>query len=230
MNKASILVANDSHLHYAEEICQVIEESARQRGTGIAKRSPDYIRNKMREQKAIIAIGPNGVFAGFCYIESWSGAKYVANSGLIVHPDYRGSGIGKRIKQKAFEHSRKMFPNSKLFGLTTSLPVMKINSELGYIPVTYNQLTDDEQFWNGCNSCVNVEILKSKNRSNCMCTAMLYDPEAKRRKKWDFIKKSSLYERFMRIKKKRLLKGESMIAFATRVSMVVSQKLQKRLD
>ena len=53
---------------------------------------------------------------------------------------------------------------------------MKINSGLGYKPVTYSELTDDESFWKGCESCVNFPILQSKNRSNCLCTAMLFDP------------------------------------------------------
>ncbi len=205
MNSVSIHVAGSVHLKYAQEICDLIAESAKQRGTGIAKRTPEYIQQKMQEHKAIIAIGKeDGALAGFCYIESWGNKEYVANSGLIVNYEFRGTGIGKKIKKKAFEHSRKMFPDAKLFGLTTSLPVMKINSELGYHPVTYNQLTTDETFWNGCKSCVNYEILKSKNRAHCMCTAMMYDPNARRQKKWNFLKKSKIYERFMRMKKKRL--------------------------
>ncbi|HRG91111.1 MAG TPA: hypothetical protein PLW44_18940, partial [Chitinophagales bacterium] len=63
--------------------------------------------------------------------------------------------------------------------LTTGLAVMKINSDLGYEPVTYSELTDDEEFWKGCQSCVNFQILQSKERKNCLCTAMLYDPAEK---------------------------------------------------
>ncbi|MFY0686553.1 MAG: GNAT family N-acetyltransferase [Cyclobacteriaceae bacterium] len=205
MSSIEVVIASDKHLSYAQEICTVIEESAKQRGTGIAKRSPEYIIEKMSERKAIIALSKEGRLAGFCYIESWGGKQYVANSGLIVHPDFRSAGIAKLIKKKAFEHSRKMFPDAKLFGLTTSLPVMKINSELGYYPVTYNQLTTDEQFWKGCQSCVNYEILMSKNKTNCICTGMLYDPSRKKQGKWDFIKKSKIYERFMRLKKNRMV-------------------------
>jgi hypothetical protein len=101
----------------------------------------------------------------------------VANSGLIVSPEFRKSGIAKKIKQTIFQLSREKYPNAKLFGLTTGLAVMKINSELGYEPVTYSELTDDEEFWAGCKSCVNYEILMSKDRKNCMCTAMLYEPK-----------------------------------------------------
>lgn len=174
-----ITVAGAQHEKFAEEICAEIEVSAKARGTGIAKRSPDYIREKMREGKAVVAFSPCGEWAGFCYIESWSHGKYVANSGLIVASGFRRSGLAKEIKKKIFELSKERFPGAKLFGLTTGLAVMKINSELGYEPVTYSELTDDEEFWKGCQSCVNFSILQSKERKNCLCTAMLYDPEEK---------------------------------------------------
>ena len=167
MARVIVQVAKPDDTNFAEEICQLIEQSAQQRGTGIARRTPEYIRQKINEGKAIIALS-NKELIGFCYIEAWSDKKYVANSGLIVKHSYRSTGIAKKIKKKAFEHSRKLFPKAKLFGLTTSLPVMKINSELGYIPVTYGELTKDEQFWNGCKSCVNYEILMSKGKTNCM--------------------------------------------------------------
>jgi hypothetical protein len=171
------------------------------RGTGIAKRSPDYIQQKMREGKAVIAFTEDGIWAGFCYIETWSHGEYVANSGLIVSPAFRKSGLAKMIKKKIFELSRKTYPEAKIFGLTTGLAVMKINSELGYEPVTYSELTQDDAFWAGCKSCVNYEILMSKERKNCMCTAMLYDPKdhyEPEETTQDFKKHSKLYERFMR--------------------------------
>ncbi len=174
-----ILVAGEPHEKYAEQICLEMEQSAKARGTGIAKRSPDYIREKMREGKAVVAFAATGEWAGFCYIESWGHGNYVANSGLIVAPAFRKSGLAREIKQKIFELSRQRYPDSKLFGLTTGLAVMKINSDLGYEPVTYSELTDDEEFWKGCRSCVNFEILQSKERKNCLCTAMLYDPAEK---------------------------------------------------
>lgn len=153
--------------------------SAQARGTGIARRSPEYVSKKMEEGKAVIALSPDGTWVGFCYIEAWGHEKYVANSGLIVSPEYRGHGVAKAIKYKIFELSRQRYPHAKIFGLTTGLAVMKINSELGYEPVTYSELTDDEEFWKGCQSCVNFDILTAKNRKNCLCTAMLYDPAEK---------------------------------------------------
>jgi hypothetical protein len=171
-----IVVANEQHGIYAEIICTEMENSAKARGTGIAQRSPDYIRKKLSEGKAVVAVSKEGEWAGFCYIETWSHGKYVANSGLIVSPNHRKSGLAKEIKTKILELSRALYPDAKIFGLTTGLAVMKINSDLGYEPVTYSELTDDEAFWQGCQSCVNFEILQSKERKNCLCTAMLFDP------------------------------------------------------
>lgn len=171
-----VIVASEEHLAYVDTILDTIEKAAKIRGTGIAKRSPEYVKQKMLEGKAIIALDGDQ-FAGFCYIESWSNKKYVANSGLIVVETYRGHGLAKRIKRKAFDLSREMFPDAKLFGLTTGLAVMKINSEMGYRPVTFSELTDDEAFWRGCQSCVNYDILQRTNRRMCLCTGMLYDPQ-----------------------------------------------------
>ena len=175
-NEFSVLVANQSHTPYAEQIVEEMAESAKARGTGIARRSSEYIVKKILEGKAVIALHGDGTWAGFCYIETWSHGKFVANSGLIVSPKFRNFGLAKKIKHKIFELSREQYPDAKLFGLTTGLAVMKINSEIGYEPVTYSELTQDEEFWKGCKSCVNYDILMSKDRKNCMCTAMLFDP------------------------------------------------------
>ena len=164
-------------------------ESAKARGTGIAQRSPEYVANKMLEGKAVIALHRNGTWAGFCYIETLSHGDFVANSGLIVNPEFRKVGLAKAIKEKIFELSRQKYPKAKIFGLTTGLAVMKINSDLGYEPVTYSELTQDEAFWNGCKSCVNYDILMSKGRKNCMCTAMLFDPEEKQKEYEEKMKK-----------------------------------------
>jgi len=161
---------------FAQAICDEMESSAHIRGTGIAKRSLEYIQEKMKDGKAVISFSENGEWAGFCYIETWTG-EFVANSGLIVSPKFRKYGLARRIKHAVFDLSRKKYPSAKIFGLTTGLAVMKINSELGYFPVTYSELTQDENFWNGCKSCINYPILISKERKNCLCTAMLYKPK-----------------------------------------------------
>lgn len=177
-----VKVADESFLSYVDTILDTIAEAAKIRGTGIARRSPEYIAQKMKEGKAIIALAGDE-FAGFCYIESWGNKQFVANSGLIVVEKFRGHGLAKRIKKTAFDLSRKMYPDAKIFGLTTGLAVMKINSELGYKPVTFSELTDDNDFWKGCESCVNYDILLRTNRKHCLCTGMLYDP------KWEEPKK-----------------------------------------
>lgn len=204
-----IKIATEQDFCFADEICREMEESAKARGTGIAKRSPDYIRKKMSEGKAIIALTENDEWAGFCYIETWSHGEYVANSGLIVKSTLRKSGLARKIKQHIFQLSREKYPEAKIFGLTTGLAVMKINSELGYEPVTYSELTQDEDFWAGCKSCVNYEILMSKERKNCMCTAMLFDPkdhyEPAETQKF-FEENSKGFERLFRIKEWKLLK------------------------
>jgi len=205
-----VQVANENHLRLAETICKEMEQSAKARGTGIAKRSPIYVMEKMLEGKAIIATTLSGEWVGFCYVETWDHGKFVANSGLIVHPEHRKSGIATRIKGKAFELSRTRFPEAKIIGLTTSLAVMKINSDLGYQPVTLSELPADEAFWKGCQTCVNYDILSRTNRKHCLCTGMLYDPEehkkAERNEKWNFLKESKLYERWMRLKERILLR------------------------
>lgn len=205
-----VLVADSTHVRFAEEICNEMAESAKARGTGIAKRDPAYLEDKMKDGKAVIAFAPDGKWAGFCYIECWGHGEYVANSGLIVSPHYRKSGLAKEIKKKIYNLSRTKFPDSKIFGLTTGLAVMKINSELGYEPVTYSELTQDDAFWNGCKSCVNYDILVSKERKNCLCTAMLYDPKdhyTPEETTKEFRKKEKIYERFLRSKQLRFFKN-----------------------
>ncbi len=212
MSQYIVQTARYEHLQLADEICRHMEESAKARGTGIAKRSPDYIKQKMVEGKAVVATTADGKFVGFCYIESWGHGKFVANSGLIVHPDHRKSGIAKEIKQKIFDLTRKKYPAAKIFGITTSLAVMRINSALGYKPVTFSELTDDDNFWKGCASCTNYDVLTRTNRKMCLCTGMLYDPveeeKPNKRKPWDVAKQSKLYERWLRFKNHMLFKKD----------------------
>ncbi len=208
--KFIIKPAAEEHCHYAETITEEMERSAQARGTGIAKRSPEYIQTKMREGKAVIALSKSGQWAGFCYIEAWGHGKFVANSGLIVSPEFRKHGLAREIKREVFKLSRKKYPEAKIFGLTTGAAVMKINSELGYYPVSYSDLTTDDDFWKGCQSCVNYPILMSKNRSNCLCTAMLYEPKKVKKAEQkklsaEFKKNISLFERLIKIKRAMFL-------------------------
>ncbi len=218
-NEFVVIPATEQHIKYAELICDEMAESAKARGTGIARRTPEYISKKMLEGKAVIATHQDGTWAGFCYIETWSHGAFVANSGLIVNPQYRNKGLARLIKRAVFDLSRKKYPDAKIFGLTTGLAVMKINSELGYEPVTYSELTQDEEFWKGCQSCVNYDILKSKDRKNCMCTAMLWDPEEKAKE----------IERKMKEEKERLEKEvEERLAKVSR-KQTLFERLEEKL-
>ena len=175
-DQIEVVVADESHEKYVDTILETISEAAKVRGTGIAKRTHEYLLNKMCEAKAVIALDGDR-FAGFSYIETWQDKKYVTTSGLIVHPDYRGRGLAKRIKDMTFTLARIRWPHAKIFSLTSGAAVMAMNTQLGYKPVTFADLTQDEAFWKGCEGCVNVDILHRTGRRYCICTGMLYDPE-----------------------------------------------------
>jgi|TARA_R110002096_G_scaffold434289_1_gene655375 N-acetylglutamate synthase-like GNAT family acetyltransferase len=201
-----IVIANTTHIKYAEIICETIAEAALVRGTGIAKRQPEYIATKMENGNAVIALDGDK-FAGFCYIEKWGHGKFVANSGLIVHPDYRNIGLAKNIKEVIFKHSRTKFPDAKVFSITTGLAVMKLNSDLGYKPVTFSELTDDPTFWDGCQTCRNYDILTRTNRKMCLCTGMLYDPNNNNKLASKEVKES-VFKKLKNMKQNLFLKTE----------------------
>ena len=178
MNKEDItvMVADPSHEKYVDTILDTIEKAVKVRGTGIAKRTHEYVATKMKEAKAVIALYGDE-FVGFSYIETWGNKQYVTTSGLIVDPKFRGLGVAKRIKDLTFTLARTRWPHAKIFSLTSGAAVMAMNTQLGYHPVTFADLTDDEAFWRGCEGCINVDVLKRTGRKYCICTGMLYDPE-----------------------------------------------------
>lgn len=199
-----IVVANMSHIKYAEIICDAIKESSKVRGTGIAKRTVEYITKKISIGNAVIAIH-NDEFAGFCYIETWDNKEFVVNSGLIVNPNFRNQGLAKKIKRKILEYSKEKYPDAKIFGITTGLAVLKINYELGYQPVTFSELTSDEAFWSGCKTCKNYDVLIRTNKKMCLCTGMLYDPDHEKNIKQHSYNSKTL-SRLKRIKQALFLK------------------------
>ena len=201
-----IVIANKDHIKYAEIISKTIDISAEDRGTGIAKRTSEYIKNKIKDGNAVIALDQD-IFAGFCYIETFSNKSYVAHSGLIVHFDFRNKGLAKKIKSRVFEYSKKKYPHAKIFGITTGLAVMKINYELGYKPVTFSEITDDPEFWKGCKTCQNYDVLQRTNQKMCLCTGMLYDPKHENKVKDHPYDKKAL-SRLKRIKQSLFLKNK----------------------
>ena len=212
--KTIICVTDKRHSEYAASVCQLMEEAAKVRGTGIAKRNPDYITSKIESGNAIIAIN-NEKVVGFSYIESWENQKFVANSGLIVHPDFRGTGLAKQIKSAIFELSKRKYPYSKIFGITTSMAVMKINSDLGYKPASFSEITKDKIFWDGCKSCVNYDILVRTQKQYCLCTGMIYIPDClqigprnSKLIRWEKFKRFITRNNFKSISKRKLLKDE----------------------
>jgi GNAT superfamily N-acetyltransferase len=170
-----LAVPADSKFVYP--ILEEMERSAKARGTGIARRTPQSLCQKIYDGKAVIAVTPDGEWAGFSYIETWSNGEFVSNSGLIVRPEFRGTGVASMIKQKIFEISRERYPHASVFSITTGAAVMKMNHRLGFEPVTYDQVTRDERFWEQCRQCVNYGILDSTRRTKCLCTAMVFKPK-----------------------------------------------------
>lgn len=161
---------------YAIQISEEIASSARARGTGIGNRSPESICQKIAEEDAVIALTKGGDWVGYIYLESYPLSNFVSHCGLIVAPPWRRNGVGTLMKQELFSLTRIKYPKAKIFGITTTLATMRINTKLGLQPVTFSELTDDVTFWDKCKNCANYQNLKSTAFKNCYCTAMLFDP------------------------------------------------------
>jgi hypothetical protein len=172
-----VRIASQSDACYAEEIILETEQSALVRGSGIARRTVTSVIEKMTAGKAVIALTNTGEWVDFSYLETWEDEHFVSNSGLIVAPKFRNSGVARSIKNRIFKMSRRLYPNSKIFSITSGPAIMRMNSKLGFLPVSFAEITHDEHFWEGCKSCVNYDILERKKKCNCLCTAMLFDPE-----------------------------------------------------
>jgi len=82
---------------------------------------------------------------------------------------------------------------------------MKINSQLGYKPVTFSELTNNQSFWNGCQTCKNYDVLQRTEQHMCLCTGMLFDPNSKEIKTHKKIK-AKVFKRLKSIKQTLFLK------------------------
>lgn len=171
-----VRIATINDIKYIDEIIQETESSAIARGSGISKRSPESLAQKMRDEKAVIAVTIAGEWVGFAYFETWENDKFISNSGLIVSPKFRNFGVARAIKDRIFIISRRRYPEAKIFSITSGVAIMKMNTQLGFEPVSFAEITHDPSFWEGCKSCVNYNILEGKKKCNCLCTAMLFDP------------------------------------------------------
>ena len=191
-----VRVATINDIKYAEEICRETESSAIARGSGIAKRSPESVAQKMRDGKAVVAVTGSGIWVGFAYFQAWENGKYVSNSGLIVAPSFRNSGVAKAIKERIFKLSCRTYPKAKIFSITSGAAIMKMNTQLGFEPVTFHDITHDDLFWEGCKGCVNYDILEGKKKCNCLCTAMLFDPE-KNKEQSHAVEKSKYFPQYL---------------------------------
>lgn len=172
-----VRIATINDIKYVDEIIQETESSAIARGSGISKRTPASLAQKMRDEKAVIAVTSTGEWVGFAYFETWENDRFISNSGLIVAPKFRKSGVARAIKDRVFKISRRRYPQAKVFSITSGMAIMKMNTQLGFEPVTFAEITHDPNFWEGCKSCVNYDVLEGKKKCNCLCTAMLFDPE-----------------------------------------------------
>ena len=175
MEEDSIItrIAVPADVRYVYQILDTMEAGAKERGTGIARRPVQYLCRKIYEGKAVIAVTKDSEWVGFSYLESWSNNAFVSNSGLIVHPAFRGKGIASEIKKMIFELSKKLYPDANIFSITSGAAVLKLNFDLGFQPVTFSDITQDEKFWEQCKSCANYSILEGTNRKMCLCTAMV---------------------------------------------------------
>lgn len=171
-----VMVADESHKQYIPDILAAIYEASQVKGVSIVMRDPYYLAQKMREGKAVIALC-EGAFVGFCYLECWQDEQFVANSGLIVRPEFRGQGVATRIKQQIFDQCRKLFPDACIFGITKSEAVIRMNTQLGFERVGYDQLTNDPKFWKGCDTCLNYPVLLANEGRSCHCVGLLYRPK-----------------------------------------------------
>lgn len=163
---------------YADNIAHEISISALLRNVAIEPRTGDYIFQKMIDGLAVIAIdNETEEWIGFCALDVWNHQRYVANTGLIVKPKYRGKNVSNLLKNKLFELARIKFPSAKIFSLTNKELIKKINIDLGFQEVEAREILYDPYFNTGMNSWVDfIELLKHSEESGHK--AMVFDPES----------------------------------------------------
>lgn len=169
MPPIEVRIATGEDSHFAEDASRLIDDAAKSHD--IARRDPAMLQDKIGEGHAVVAVDDR-TLVGFAYFSTWEGGRFVSHSGLVVHPDYQGIGLGKRIKLKLFDASEALFPDAATMSLTTSSAVEKLNLSLGFEPVPLSELTDDPEFWKGCETCRNYAETKARG-DQCCCSGML---------------------------------------------------------
>ncbi len=161
-------------VRFAEAASRLIDAASSQ--YDIAKRSPEWLGAKIRAGRAAIATAAapsdERELVGFGYWSAWDKDTFISHSGLVVRPDYRGSGLGRDLKTILFDSSRRQLPRATLMSLTTSPHVRALNLSLGFEVVPLDQLTHDPAFWEGCRTCRNYAAVQARGE-RCCCEGML---------------------------------------------------------
>jgi ribosomal protein S18 acetylase RimI-like enzyme len=140
----------------------------------IARRHPEFLEAKIQSGQAVFALDDHDL-VGFGYFSDWDYGRFVSHSGLIVKPEYRGRGLGRRLKLALLKASRQQFPHAVLMSLTTSPEVKAMNLKLGFQVVPIEELTTDAAFWAGCKSCCRYTETLAKGLK-CCCEGMVLRP------------------------------------------------------
>lgn len=159
---------------FVQNIITEIEKASKIKGTGICKRDPALIIQKITEGNAVIAVTRSGTWVGFCYIQAHDDGRFVSSCALVVSPCFRKLRVATRIKKHVLALAKNKYPAAKIFGLTTSPAVMQINKELQYEEVSYDAITQSDSFWQSCRSCENYHTLLTNEGKKCLCKAMMY--------------------------------------------------------
>ncbi len=178
----TVRIATKKDYCYAEIISKELNTSAANRGVQIKNRTPKYILDKMETGLAIVAINSETEeWIGFSTLEVWEHEQFVANTGLIIAPKYRGHGFSMLIKSKLFELSRQKYPKAKIFSLTGNPNIIQINQTLGFTTVPFSTILNDNLFLTGCNSWVNYSEIMRHSSGH---VAMVYAPIAESQKEF----------------------------------------------
>jgi hypothetical protein len=169
-----VRLATEHDQRFVQNIITEIEIASQIKGTGICKREPAFISQKITEGNAVMAVTPSGAWAGFCYIQPHDNGQFVSSCALVISRNFRNRGIASQIKAQVLALAKNKYPAARIFGLTTSHVVERINAQLNYVEVSYAEVTQADTFWQSCRSCENYQLLLQQDKKKCLCKAMVY--------------------------------------------------------